>query len=139
MLLRDALMRAVWWLLRVAQFFRITDEVDPSTVRPLPVLERAFAAVKARYWDDEAYPYLCSQLKSIRQDLTLQNIKIPFTVAVYEEHARIALEFGDLFEFNQCCTRLVVLYDEGLPGSVQEFAAYRLLQLTLKVCGTCGV
>ena len=51
---------------------------------------------------------------------------------VYEAHAKIALEVGDLNEYNQCQIQLEVLYDRGIAGRVNEFAAYRLLFLLLR-------
>jgi hypothetical protein len=56
-----------------------------------------------------------------------------FAVDVYEFHARVALEEGDLNEYNQCQTQLQALYDEGLAGHYNEFAAYRLLYLMYMV------
>lgn len=41
----------------------------------------------------------------------------------------MALSFGDLAEYNQCQAQLKILYAEGLPGCVHEFAAYRLLYI----------
>lgn len=76
---------------------------------------------------DEKYDYACEQLKSIRQDLTVQNINNRFTAHVYETHARIALECGDLPEYNQCQSRLQEMKRRGVAVSSGEFDCYRLL------------
>lgn len=109
-------------------YFRLTSAPDPATVRPEHILKKAITALKRKWRNNEVeYLYICSQLKAIRQDLTVQHLRNEFTVDVYEIHARISLECGDLNEYNQCQTQLKHLYDSGLTGSDMEFMAYRIL------------
>lgn len=110
-------------------YFRLTAPPAVDTVRPLPVLERALTHVLAKWENERNYHYACDQLKSMRQDLTVQHIKNEHTVKVYEAHARIALEKKDLGEYNQCQTQLRALYKSGLSGNVEEFTAYRILYI----------
>ncbi|XP_065046427.1 SAC3 family protein A-like isoform X1 [Musa acuminata AAA Group] len=110
------------------RYLRLTSAPDPSTVRPEEVLEKALQMVQS---SQKNYLYKCDQLKSIRQDLTVQRIQNVLTVKVYETHARLALEAGDLPEFNQCQSQLQRLYAEGIQGCYMEFAAYNLLSIIL--------
>lgn len=109
------------------RYFRLTAPPKPETVRPLAVLERTLEHLKKKWKLENNYTYICDQFKSLRQDLTVQHIKNEFTVNVYEIHARIALEKGDLGEYNQCQTQLRPLYKQGLSGHPEEFLAYRIL------------
>ncbi|WZY91988.1 hypothetical protein YC2023_064317 [Brassica napus] len=110
------------------RYFRLTSAPDPSAVRPEDVLEISLLMVQD---SQKNYLYKCDQLKSIRQDLTVQRIHNHLTVKVYETHARLALEAGDLPEYNQCLSQLKILYADGIEGCSLEFAAYSLLYITL--------
>lgn len=110
-------------------YFRLTAPPAPDTVRPLPVLENALTHIRRRWRKEHNYSYACDQLKSMRQDLTVQHIQNELTVKVYEAHARIALEMKDLGEYNQCQTQLRALYKMKLGGNPEEFTAYRILYI----------
>ncbi|KAK9470313.1 SAC3/GANP/Nin1/mts3/eIF-3 p25 family-domain-containing protein [Dipodascopsis tothii] len=111
------------------KYLRLTSAPDPETVRPLPVLRQTLELLRSKWKAEQNYAYICDQFKSMRQDLTVQLIQNEFTVSVYEIHARIALEKGDLGEYNQCQTQLRTLYEKGLAGSKNEFLAYRILYM----------
>ncbi|CCW64419.1 unnamed protein product [Phytomonas sp. EM1] len=71
----------------------------------------------------------------MRQDLRVQNIADSFAVNVYELHARLCLEIGDVGEFNQCQAALKRLYlSDSVRKSecnIPEFFCYRLAYLSL--------
>ncbi|KAF7370841.1 PCI domain-containing protein [Mycena sanguinolenta] len=110
-------------------YLRLTTEPKPEQIRPYPVLQQTLLELKKRFREKTPYNWICSQFKSLRQDLTVQRIKNEFTVQVYEIHGRIALECSDMVEYNQCQATLKTLYDLGIPGRVEEFTAYRILML----------
>lgn len=111
-------------------YLRLTSAPKAADVRPLEVLKRALAHVKC-CWKDGTHDYewVCSQLKSIRQDLQIQHIVVSETLDAYETHARIALENSDFGEFNTCVAQLSQLYEKlnVEMADRDEFSSYRVL------------
>lgn len=83
------------------------------------MLEKSLKAVLRAWKEKQDWEWTGSQMKSIRQDLSVsdasvtvsiylqvQHIRTEFTVKVYEIHARLCLENADLGEFNQCQSKV---------------------------------
>jgi len=141
-------------------YLRLTSLPTVADVRPPRVLAEALALLKEKWRettggseaDGEGVAaarrhyasYFRGQLKSLRQDLVVQSVRGSLAVEAYETHARVALEAGDVAEFNQCQTALEELYREAGEGRGRagggaarererclrnraEFASYRIL------------
>ena len=115
------------------KYLRLTSQPKPETVRPLKVLHKTLQLLFDRYCEGAKYNYLCDQCKSMRQDLTVQNIKEDFSIMAYEFHSKLAIENGDWGEFNQCQSQLKLLYSitELHKPNYFEFLAYRVLYYIL--------
>ncbi|GBG25936.1 Leukocyte receptor cluster member 8-like [Hondaea fermentalgiana] len=122
-------------------YLRLTGAVDWSKIRPPRVLKESLEMVKQRWKKEKDYNFASSQLKSIRQDLTVQRCAenerwLLLCIQVYETNARISLESADLEEMHQCLSVLDDLHAHGEKCTrdrevcIQfrdEFAAYRVL------------
>lgn len=102
-------------------YLRLTTFPKPEQVRPLEVLSKSLQHIKCRYIRDEDFEWANEQLKSVRQDITVQGLQNNFVLDVYETHARILLENGDLNEYNQCQTVIRTLTSTGWSHDNDDF------------------
>eukprot|EP00924_Labyrinthula_sp_SR-Ha-C_P015925 snap_masked-scaffold_4-processed-gene-13.15-mRNA-1 protein AED:1.00 eAED:1.00 QI:0/0/0/0/1/1/2/0/320 len=109
------------------KYLRLTSDVVSSQVRPLNILVQALPFVLNKYYTKQGtYAYLAEQLKSIRQDLTVQHIQNSFTTKIYKVHVRLALENKDLKEYTQCASKLFELIEKK-DKDFDEFLGYHIL------------
>ena len=115
------------------KYLRLTSQPNPELVRPVRVLKQTLVLLVRKYMEHAHYGYLCDQFKSLRQDLTVQKIWSLFAARVYEVHSKLAIEFGDMGEFNQCQTQLKLLYADSRFQCINkyEFYSYRILYCLL--------
>ena len=100
-------------------------------VNPLPVLKDSLQFCLEKYHQNNNYEYISEQLRSIRQDLSVQHIEDPFNVEVYETHGKLAILNRDWGNFNQSMGQLEILYPKNLGSfkNICEFWKYRIIYL----------
>lgn len=70
-------------------YFRLTAPPRQGDVRPPSVLRAALDHVTKAWAGGAGYGWACEQLKSVRQDVTVQGLRCGLAVAAYQAHARI--------------------------------------------------
>ncbi|KAM4054551.1 SAC3/GANP family protein [Hirsutella rhossiliensis] len=103
------------------KYLRLTAPPVPSNVRPEPILRQTLDLLKKKWRKEGNYSYICDQFKSMRQDLTVQRIKNDFTVSVYEIHARIAMEKGDIEKEERPIKHAVAVRSALALGNYHKF------------------
>jgi hypothetical protein len=55
----------------------MTQAPNPANIRPLHILEKTLVHIKNKWkLEEKPYPWICDQLKSMRQDLTVSPIDL---------------------------------------------------------------
>lgn len=115
------------------EYLRIAgdQDIDPSKVRPLAILKESLHYCLDKYNQNQNYEYISEQLRSIRQDLSVQHIEDPFTVEVYETHTKLAILNKDWSNANQSMVQLEIYYAKklGIFQNICEFWKYRIIYL----------
>ncbi|KAK8890160.1 hypothetical protein M9Y10_034920 [Tritrichomonas musculus] len=115
------------------EYLRLAGDqvLDSSMFRPLPVLKESLQYCLSKFNKNKDYEYISEQLRSIRQDLTVQHIEDVFNVTVYETHAKLAIQNNDWGNFNQSMGPLEILYSKKLGSfeNICEFWMYRIIYL----------
>lgn len=113
-------------------YLRLTSEPNPEDVRPPSVLQKSLDFCLNKFAQNGEYQYIRDQLRSIRQDLTVQHVEDEFAVHVYETSLRLAVENFDWDNFNQCLNPLEALYANGLGqiDSIAEIESFKIIYLT---------
>lgn len=78
-------------------YLRLTSAPSPNVVRPEAVLRKSIQLIKGKWAKEEVdYVYMCSQLKSIRQDLTVQHIRngTPRTTDIVVQYVVFAVRYS---------------------------------------------
>lgn len=101
-------------------YFRLTTFPKEKDVRPIHILQKSLEHVKNKYIKEEDFAWANDQLKAIRQDMTVQGIRSNLVLDVYETHARILLEHGDLNEFNQCQSMIRSYTIQGSAHALED-------------------
>lgn len=111
---------------------RLTSAPSPDDVRPEPILRIALDRCCERWASAKNWAQIDSQLRSIRQDITVQQLRGPFAAHAYETCARLALEASDISQFLQCQGKVAQLQGSRSDDARREFACYRILYLGLQ-------
>ncbi|CAK80105.1 unnamed protein product (macronuclear) [Paramecium tetraurelia] len=115
-------------------YLRLTQQIDFEKIRPLNILQEALKLFKKQYKSGEIdYQYFNDQLRSIRQDINVQNIENEFTIKTYEANALASIDSLDLYTFEQCQMKLLELYLMPIKAKRKsEFLCYIILYHALK-------
>jgi len=113
------------------QYLRLTGDANPDMIRPLPVLKNSLEYCLSKFNQNNEYEYIRDQLRSIRQDLTVQHIEDEFCAEVYEKTIFLSIEHKDWDNFNQSLSPLEVLYENGFgkDSNKEMIRAFKLIYL----------